>query len=189
MKIVLVRHGRSAHVQAGWLDAAALHGWLTAYDAAGLAPDQAAPTALRELALTAGRIVTSDLPRAVESAALLAPGVEILQSPLLREPPLHIPALGRLRLSFALWGLVIGLVWLRDLRRPDERSHAEPRARAREAARWLAALAETHDPVLVVTHGAFRRYLADALEGSGWRRAPVRRRWHPWSAWELTSPP
>ena len=187
MRIHLVRHGRSAHRQAGWLDAAALEGWLATYDAAGLAPGEMAPAALREIAAGAGLVIASDMPRAIESAALLAPAADVLQSALLRETPVPIPALGRLRLTFALWGLVVGLVWLRDLRHANGNSHVEPRARAREAARWLDSLADAHGSVLVVTHGAFRRYLADALEANGWRRAPARRRWHPWSAWELTS--
>ena len=186
-RIILVRHGRSAHEQSGWLDADGLHAWRAAYDAAGLAPGQAPPPALRALAAECRCIVASDLARAVESAALLAPGAEILQSPLLRETPLPIPALGRLRLSFALWGLMVGFVWLRDMRRPDAGSHAEARARAREAARWLATLASRDGPVIAVTHGAFRRYVADALEADGWRRTAARRRWHLWSAWELTS--
>jgi broad specificity phosphatase PhoE len=141
---------------------------------------------LRELAAGMGRIVASDLPRAVESAALLAPHAAVDHSPLLRETPLPIPALGRVQLPLAMWGLLIGVRWLRDMRRAARDTHVAPRERSEQAAQWLDALADAHGSVLVVTHGAFRRYLADALESRGWRRASARRRFHHWSAWELT---
>jgi len=34
-RVVLVRHGRSAHAVRGWLDAATLRAWFAAYDGAG----------------------------------------------------------------------------------------------------------------------------------------------------------
>jgi hypothetical protein len=56
-RLVLVRHGRSANIQAGWLHANGLRTWLRAYDAAGLAPDQVPPAPLRALAARADAVL------------------------------------------------------------------------------------------------------------------------------------
>jgi hypothetical protein len=45
-RLVLVRHGRSAHVHRGWIDRAGLDRWQLAYDAAGLHDADAPPPAL-----------------------------------------------------------------------------------------------------------------------------------------------
>ena len=49
MRITLVRHGRSAHVHAGWLSAADVHAWRVAYDAAGLREGEQPPMPLRSV--------------------------------------------------------------------------------------------------------------------------------------------
>ena len=187
-RIVLVRHGRSAHVHRGWIDRSGLDRWNEAYDAAGLHAHDRPPDALRRLAREAGRVVASDMPRARASAALLAgSGVAFETSPLLREISLWMPSWKRVRLPLLGWALAIGLGSL--VRRwrgayPD----AEVSARAHEAAAWLAGLAREHGTVVAVTHGAFRAHLTVALEVAGWQ-APWRRRFHHWSAWEFSPAP
>ncbi|WP_438036480.1 hypothetical protein [Sorangium sp. So ce204] len=104
-RIILVRHGRSGHVHTGWIDAAGLQRWRDAYDAAGLAPGELPPPALRRLATQAGVVVASDLPRARASAELLVPGVEIATSALLREVDQPSPPLGNARAPLAVWAL------------------------------------------------------------------------------------
>ncbi len=140
---------------------------------------------LREVAARADLVVASDLPRAVESASLICGGREVVTSPVLREVPLRVPSLAGMRLPLSVWGSVIGLAWMRDLARRDQPIHVEVRARASAASAWLASLADQHGDVVVVTHGAFRRYLFDALLAAGWRASPARRSYRHWSAWEL----
>lgn len=49
-RLVLVRHGRSAHVHtAGWIDGAGLRAWAGAYDAAGIRDDDRPPAPLAAL--------------------------------------------------------------------------------------------------------------------------------------------
>ncbi|HEY0036627.1 MAG TPA: hypothetical protein VGB66_08070, partial [Longimicrobium sp.] len=60
--------------------------------------------------------------------------------------------------------------------------------RAAEAGAWLDTLARDHSPVVVVTHGVFRRLLARGLVARGWKLASGRRRYAHWSAWHLTRP-
>src|SRR4051812_11704429 len=120
MQIILVRHGRSAHIHSGWLDHHGVAASLRAYDAAGLAPGEQPPPALRALAASGGIVATSDMPRALESGALLAAGRATLQSALLRETSLPIPALARIRLPITAWGLMIGFNWMRAIARERE---------------------------------------------------------------------
>lgn len=187
-KIVLVRHGRSAHVHAGWIDIHGFHRWREAYEAAGILPDEAPPAEVREMARRAGIIVASNAPRAIDSAHLLAEGREVIASPLVRELDLPPPALRVLRLPLAGWALAFGVRWLyRASRSLPHNSDAEV-ARVREAADWLATLAHQHGFVLVVTHASFRNLLAGTLTADGWDSGGVRRRTRTphWSAWSFT---
>lgn len=187
-EIVLVRHGRSAHVHAGWIDLQGFHRWREAYEAAGIFAGEMPPTGLRDLAARAGVVVASKAPRAIESARLLAPDREVLTSPLLREMDLPPPALTGWRLPLAGWALAYGFRSLfRTMTFGPPTSPAEI-ARAREAAEWLIGLSRDHGVVVAVTHAAFRGLLARTLEDAGWRCATRTRRSPHWSAWSLTNP-
>jgi broad specificity phosphatase PhoE len=193
-EIILVRHGRSAHVQRGWLDVDGLRGWMAAYDAAEIALHHPPPPALVALARAAGLLVASDMPRAVASARVLADGREFRTSALLREAPLEtpelpLPALGGLRLPLRGWAVVFGARWLAAWLRnaPPPGVDAAALARA-EAADWLAAqAAEARGRVVAVTHATFRLLVAQALVRRGWR-GPERRPYHEWSAWRYVPP-
>ena len=182
-RIVLVRHGRSAHIERQRVDRNGFLQWLDAYDRAGLDPNDAPPPELRELARRAF-VVTSDVTRARESAALLSNSAT--PSPLLRETQLPIPSFAGWRLPMRVWSIAIGVLWIWRMRRGDATLRAELE-RAREAAKWLIALAQEQETVLAVTHGAVRRYLANALLAEGWTCVyPRRNKWAEWSAWELS---
>ena len=184
--LVLVRHGRPAHAERGWYDAAGIRGWFDAYDAAGLADGDAPPAELVALARGAALVAASDLPRARESAARLAPDAAVVHSPLLRETPPALPSLGPVRLPLAGWALAVGL----RLAYQSACGVPAPAAalrQAREAARWLAGLADAHGLVVAVTHATVRGLIADALAAGGWARGPLprgpARRYAHWSAW------
>ncbi|WP_284352963.1 hypothetical protein [Roseisolibacter agri] len=188
-RLLLVRHGRSAHVHGGgWIDAAGVHAWRTSYDAAGIT-DDAPPATLVRACADGARVACSDLPRARASAARLAAGRPVLESPLLRESALAVPDFFRLRLPLMAWGMVIHAAWLAALARGTDASPAE-RARAAEAATWLAELAraDTASPVVAVTHGVFRGLLHDALRADGWRAGGGQRDYRPWSVWRYERP-
>ena len=78
----------------------------------------------------------------------LAPGHDIVRTPLLREAPLEtpdlpFPALGGIRLPYRGWGMVFGARWLAAWLRgaPPPGVDAATLARADEAAEWLVAQA------------------------------------------------
>ena len=189
-ELILVRHGRSAHVVTGWLDVHGVRRWMAAYDEAEIMPDHAPPAELEALAREVALLIASDLPRTVASAVRLAPEREIVRTPLLREVPLEtsdypLPALGGMRLPFRAWGMVWGSRWLMAYLRNQPPPGVSPAelARAEEAAEWLAVQATSaRGRVVVVTHATFRVVLAQALARRGWR-GPQERSYREWSAW------
>jgi broad specificity phosphatase PhoE len=186
LKIVLVRHGRSAHVHSGWIDGAEFLRWREAYEAAGIDSDGIPPPELGAAAAACGVLVASVARRAVESANMLAPGREVLTSPLLCELALPPPALGPIRLPLFGWALTIGLRWLARAALGRPRVTEDEARRAREAAEWLSQLAESHGSVVAVTHGSFRSLLAQELIRTGWQGGVPRRKAHHWSTWSFT---
>jgi broad specificity phosphatase PhoE len=190
MRLLLIRHGRSAHVPAGRLDRAGVERWLADYDAAGILDEDAPPAALAAEVAHAAVVVASDLPRAIASAERLAPGRELLVSPLVREVALPIPGWVPGRVPLTAWALAIHASWVAGLVR--RRAEApEVVARVRAAAAWCAARCDAagrEATVAVVTHGVMRRLLARELLAAGWRAEPGRRSYAHWSAWRLRAP-
>ena len=187
-RVALVRHARSAHVHTGWIDASGFRAWREAYEAAGIVEGERAPADLERLAASAGLVISSDAPRAIASAHLLAPGREIVVSPLLRELDLEGPDLGGLRLPLAGWALAVGVrTLLLTLRR--QHPSASEAARVDKAAAWLEELSLQHPLIVVVTHASFRRQLSRRLTQKGWQAEPGRRSLRPWSTWLFGRPP
>jgi len=190
VRILLIRHGPSAHSTPAWqpISRAGMEQWRSDYDAAGIAPDSVAPAAVRARVLQADLTVASDLPRAAMSASHLWPDRQIATSPLFREAPLRIPSLGGVALPLALWALCIHARWMIDIVRGRDMT-TDVRTRCSEAADWCVQACRDRGPssaVAVVTHGVFRRALAGTLIERGWSMEG-RRSYAPWSVWELAS--
>jgi broad specificity phosphatase PhoE len=196
LELLLVRHGRSAHVETGWIDVEGVRRWMAAYDAAEIMPDHAPPPELEALARDASLIVASDLPRTVASAIRLAPERDIVRTPLLREAPMETPerplrGFGGIRLPLRVWGVLWGTQWIASWLWNAEPPGIGPaeRARAEQAADLLVAQAQdAGGRVVVVTHATFRVVLARALARRGWR-GPDQRPYHEWSAWRYVPGP
>lgn len=184
-RIALIRHGRSAHVHSGWIDASGFEAWRAAYEAAGIREDEKVPHHVRQLVDGARLFAASDARRAIESARLLARGRDVLISPLLCELDLPAPGFGNARLPLAGWGLAIALRMFHRSRRGTHLSNAE-RERVAAAARWLDTLAHAEQFVAVVTHGSFRRELSQTLRAGGWTLETSTSPFRHWSVWLLT---
>ena len=139
------------------------------------------PTQLLQIADAASHIIASDLPRAIASAERLAPQRKIEVSDLLREVPLKLPHWPT-RLPLVVWELLIHVVWsYRILRGID--STEQDRARAAAAAKWLGEIVADGSTALVVTHGVFRRLLAQQLLLAGWKSTGRHGGYSNWSFW------
>jgi broad specificity phosphatase PhoE len=189
-ELILVRHGRSSHVETGWLDVQGVRNWMAAYDAAAISPDHAPPPELETLVRDASLIIASDLPRTVASAMRLAPNREFVRTPLLREAPMEtpdrpLPTFGGIRLPLRVWGTFWATQWLATLLwdAPPPGVGPAELARAEQAADLLVTHArDTGGRVVAVTHSTFRIVLAKALARRGWR-GPRERSYREWSAW------
>jgi hypothetical protein len=187
--VLLIRHGRTSHVhEGGALDRAGMERWRKACDLAGIADEDHPPVALRAEVAAADVLAASDLPRAVTSVGVLAPGRTFTVSTLLREVPLPIPAVP-IRAPLAVWSTLIHLRWGLDIARGRDVSK-EAKAQAEAAATWciVAAREARIRTIAVVTHGVFRRLLAKQLVAEGWRFEPGPRSYDHWSTWRLQQP-
>src|SRR5438093_6366287 len=149
-RLILVRHGRSAHVHDGsWVNHASARRFIEAYDAASIRPDDEPPPELIAIAREARVVVASDLPRAVASIRRLAPDREAEITPLLRELDFDLPKWGP-RLPLDLWDSLYYVAWTSLLlARADT---AETR-RADLAAEWLESHCSSPGVAVAVTHG------------------------------------
>ena len=182
-RIILVRHGHSAHTMSpGWIDAAGVARWREAYDAAGILDASVPPSDLVAVAAQAECLMTSDLARAIASAERLAPSTRARVSPLLREMPLEIPGWVPARWPLFVWEVCIHLHWLVKERRGSIAEAAELQ-RAADAVALLDEVSLDAPTVVVVTHGAFRRLLARQLAATGWASDRRDRGYRNWSAW------
>jgi len=184
-RIVLVRHGHSAHTASpGWIDASGVERWREAYDAAGILDDSNPPAPLVAAAARADCVLTSDLKRALASAERLAPGRAARVSPLLREMYLEIPRWLRARWPLPVWEICIHLHWLVQERRGAIASDGDLR-RAAQAVSFLDDVTREAPSIVVVTHGAFRRLIAARLVATGWTRESRVGGFQNWSAWSF----
>ena len=184
LRVLLIRHGRTANIhRGGWIDGAGMQRWRDDTDAVGIAADTFPSSALVDRVATASLIVASDLQRAIESAKRLAPGREIVVSPLFHESNPDVPTWVPLRWPLLVWRTFTATQWVyRILRGTD--SSPELLARTAAASKWLADLSGKHDLVAVVCHRYFRRLLDRQLVTDGWTRVPGPRSHDNWSCWE-----
>lgn len=184
--IHLVRHGRSALRHDGSrVDVPAFRRFCAAYDVAGI--DGEAPDAeLVARCAGADRIIASDLRRAVESAERLAAGRPIETSPLLREAPLALPDVP-LPLPMDAWDAIYHAMW--SARAATGIDSEGVLARASAAADWLLSKANGSGPLVVITHGTFRRLTGRELARRGARQTAGGFDYRNWSAWIFTPGP
>lgn len=181
-RLLLVRHGPSAHVHDGsWIDAEDARRFEALYDAAPIR-DEAPPSSLIDIARTADVILASDLLRAIMSARAIAPGREPVLSPLLRELKFNLPGWGP-KLPVGVWDGLHYLIWSARLL---ARARTQEMERAGLAADWVSTQAPNDGITIAVTHGGFRRLLSSKLAQRGWSVSPGPRRYHNWSVWEHT---
>ena len=168
MRIVLVRHGKPSGVSTAAMSGQAVGQWVRLYEEAGIARDVAPPAALSALASASRCVLVSDVRRARESAAWLAPSARIRIDPELREAPLPENLKISIRLPSVVWVVLARVGWLLNFCDVDE-TLAMTRQRAERVACRLAVLAEEQGTVMAVGHGMFNRFLASALRRRGWR--------------------
>jgi broad specificity phosphatase PhoE len=167
MRIVLVRHGKPL-LESSAVSAHHLNSWVEAYNRAGIDPALPPPSRVRALAADAAYVLSSDLPRAVESLRALAPEHPEHAERVFREAGLPGLPSTSVRLDPQLWAFFARVGWFLGWSGATE-SASRARRRARDASEKLSALAAAHGSVLLVGHGIFNALIAWELRATGWR--------------------
>lgn len=168
--ITLARHGEPALSRKCLITARQYGDWWGKYEIGGLLAGQTPPTALIEAAQGAAAIYASTRPRAMETAAAVSAGRDVLVDALFIEAPLPPPKFPDwIRLSPKWWG-VVSRVWWHALDHHDgQETRAQAEARAEQAAQVLIARAQGGQDILVLAHGYFNHMVGRRLQADGWK--------------------
>lgn len=168
MEIVVVRHGRPKNLDSRKVVNALEFGqWVDSYSNTGLDNSHPPPVATVSKANSCQYVVCSDLPRAIESVAVLVAGRAIEQDPLFRECEMPYMRWRGLKLPVAVWSIVFRLLHIFGYSREVE-SFKKARARANHCAARLNSLAQEHESVLLVGHGTLNWLISRKLIQGGW---------------------
>ncbi len=187
-RIITVRHGRPNLSREVKISARDFGAWWRQYDESGLHPDEEPPQSLIDLAFRSNTVLSSTLPRAIETARHATKGErEVPADPMFIEAPLPPPPMpGFLKLSPTAWGVISRTFWFLGFAPPGVESHAQAWRRVDEIALRLADYAADGD-VLLCAHGYLNWMLDKKLRRSGWRRAGREGGNHYWS-WRVYEP-
>jgi broad specificity phosphatase PhoE len=170
-RIITARHGRPNLSRDVRISAADYGDWWAQYDASGLHPDERPPQSLIDLASGAKTVLSSTLPRAIETARQATRGSrDVPADPLFVEAPLPPPPVPFLKLSPGQWGVISRMFWVFGYAPEGVETHREAWGRVDHAIERLSR--ETaHGDVLLCAHGYFNWMLDKRLRALGWRRA------------------
>ena len=170
-RIITARHGRPNLSRDISLTAEDYGAWWAEYDASGLHPEERPPQSLIDLASKAQTVLSSTLPRAIETARQATlDGRDVPADPMFVEVPLPPPPLPLMKLSPSQWGVVSRTFWFLGYAPPGVENHREAWARVGEIAARLETLAADGD-VLLFAHGYLNWMIDRRLRTTGWRRA------------------
>ncbi|MDV2686805.1 histidine phosphatase family protein [Alkalihalophilus lindianensis] len=181
MEISLIRHGRSQLTENNRITCLQFKHWVEKYDNHGVVEEMTLPSDIIEKVVNAKMVVTSDLKRAIHSANLLSPELEIISDPLFRETELPIIPFEfwNVELRPSIWAVILRLVWFCGYSNECE-SLTIAKLRAKKASRQLIDYADKHKSVVLVGHGFFNMLIAKELQKNGWagKRKAGARHWN-----------
>ena len=151
-RIITARHGRPDLSREVKLSAADYGEWWQEYDRSGLAPDQTPPDSLVSLAKNAATILSSDLPRALETAHAIAGRDDIVGDAAFVEAHLPPPPFPLIKAGPQFWGVASRVCWMMGYAPGD----FEPVSKAwQRVGRFTDRLIEEsqHGDVVLCAHG------------------------------------
>lgn len=169
--IILMRHGRPLidleASNAGRVAPVDLGGLIKDYEQTTLRTDEKPTKDAVDMYRGCKAKITSDLPRAIESAEMLAPKEPFLRNAIFREAGLPYLGWKWPRLSVFTLLVVFRIAWFLGFSaNAESKKHALIRARI--GAQELEKLAIAHGSVVLVGHGIMLRLIASELKRRGW---------------------
>lgn len=187
-RIITARHGRPDLSRDLKITAREYGDWWKRYDASGLAPEERPPEALKRLAAGAQTVLSSTLPRAIETAAQATAGrCEVPADSIFVEAPLPPPPVPFLKLRPGAWGVVSRTFWFLGYAPSGVESHFETWGRVQQITARLADHSANGD-VLLCAHGYLNWMIDQRLTKEGWKRVERDGGNHYWS-WRIYEPP
>ena len=187
-RIITARHGRPDLSRDLKITAKEYGAWWSRYDASGLAPEERPPEGLIQLAKGASTVLSSTLPRAIETAAAATLGEKTTPAdPIFVEAPLPPPPVPFLKLRPGTWGVISRTFWFLGYAPEGVENHVQAWARVREIAARLMEHAAKGD-VALFAHGYLNWMIDRQLRREGWRRTETDGGNHYWS-WRVYEPP
>lgn len=168
-RIITARHGRPDLSRDVKITAREYGDWWAQYDESGLAPGEAPPESLVRLAAGAKTVISSTLPRAIETASMATKGSrDVPADPIYVEAPLPPPPVPKfLRLQPRLWGVLSRIFWMMGHTPEGVESNGATWQRVEKITKNLEAHAEDGD-VLLCAHGYLNWMIGRHLRKNGW---------------------
>ena len=178
-KIILLRHGEPDISIPKRIASNELVGFVVEYDAVGIVTSSIPSQEAIDQANQASIIVCSTLQRSLESAQKLTKQPVFLTDALFCEANLPYSDWHYPRLSPLFWLTFYRVLWLLGYSKNAE-SFKAAKARAKQAAQLLVALANQHQRVLLVGHGVINYLIDKELKKLGWKsnKKSPRKYWH-----------
>ncbi len=173
MQIILMRHGQPEMdldtLKRRRMSANDVGKIVEAYETAALSANTAPPQDARNIADRCPVVISSDLPRAVQSSEKLETTAKAKIDPLFTESALPYLNWNTPKLSFFTWCIIFRILWLCGFSKNGE-SIAQANARAATCGAELTQHAHEEGAVLLLGHGIMNRLIARDLKKRGWKR-------------------
>ncbi len=169
-RIITVRHGRPALSRSVFISAQGYGDWWRQYDEGGLRPGQTPPGKLKALARQATTILSSTMPRAIETAEMIkGPHHKLIIDALFIEAPLPPPPLPEwLKLSPRWWGVISRTWWFYGYTPDGMETRSQAWIRVDQIIDRLSEHAR-HGDVVLCAHGYLNWMISRRIKQRGWK--------------------
>ncbi|NOZ11778.1 MAG: histidine phosphatase family protein [Gammaproteobacteria bacterium] len=167
LEIVVMRHGEPRLPQFNRIKAGDFQACVKIYDEAGICESSRPHESILSRFKGHDTVVSSDLNRSQQSAALFSDPATIRVDPLFREAQLPYVEVPIIRLHPFIWGYIFHLFWLARFPAHTE-SRGSAKKRSGECARRLIELAHKNGKVMLVGHGLINACIGSELRALGW---------------------
>jgi len=187
-RIITARHGRPDLSRDLPISAREYGDWWARYDQSSLHPDERSPQGLIDLADGAKTVLSSTLPRAIETARQATGGKrDIPADPMFVEAPLPPPPIPLLKLKPGTWGVISRSFWFWGYAPKGVETHLDAWKRVARIVGRLGEYADEGD-VLLCAHGYLNWMIDWRLRRDGWTRTERDGGNNYWS-WRIYAPP